>query len=143
MKTEKTPSGQGAFRRMAEGIYQYESSGSYYARFRHKGERIMERLGTNESPCTSLPEAKRLLRDLKNRLDKVETNSRKKTLKQLLDEFEFGGKNAGGIPFNPILRGAPKTLAYKKRHLKRLREKFPAPLHTRVGDIKKATSPNF
>lgn len=143
MKTEKPPSGQGAFRRMAEGIYQYESSGSYYARFRHKGERIMERLGSDESPCTSLPEARRLLRDLKNRLDKVESNSRKKTLKQLLDEFELGGKDAGGKPFEPILRGAPKTLAYKKRHLKKIRENFPAPLHARVGDIKKSDIRKF
>jgi integrase len=138
MKSQASPPEQGAFARKAEGIYQYESSGTYYARFRHKGERIMERLGTRETPCTSLPEAKRLLRDLKNRLDRTDTESRKKTLRQLLDEFEFGGKDPGGKEFPPILRGAPKTLSYKKRYLARIRTDFPLPLHTRVRDIKKS-----
>jgi integrase len=136
MTTQNHPPARGDFRRVAEGLYQYDSSGAYYARFRHKGERIMERLGTKEIPCTSLPEARRLLRDLKNRLDRTNIEARKQSLLQLLNEFENGGRDAGGKEFPPILRGAPKTLAYKKRHLKRIRKDFPAPLHTRVADIK-------
>ena len=143
MTTQNHPPARGDFRRVAEGLYQYESSGAYYARFRHKGERIMERLGTKETPCTSLPEARRLLRDLKNRLDRTDVEARKKSLLQLLNEFEYGGKDAGGKEFPPILRGAPKTIAYKKRHLKRIRTDFPAPLHTRVGDIKKGDIRKF
>ena len=103
----------------------------------------MERLGTRETPCTSLPEAKRLLRELKNRLDRVECNSRKKTLKQLLDEFETGWTDPSGKVFPPILRGAPKTIAYKKRHLKRIRSDFPTPLHSKVADIKKSDIRKF
>jgi integrase len=143
MTTQNHPPARGDFRRVAEGLYQYESSGAYYARFRHKGERIMERLGTKEAPCASLPEARRLLRDLKNRLDRTDVEARKKSLLQLLNEFENGGKDAGGKEFPPILRGAPKTLAYKKRHLKRIRKDFPAPLHTRVADIKKGDIRKF
>lgn len=103
----------------------------------------MERLGTREHPCSSLPEAKRLLRDLKNRLDRTDTEARKKTLLQLLNEFENGGTDSKGKAFPPILRGAPKTLAYKKRHLKRMRTDFPLPLHTRVADIKKGDIRRF
>jgi len=143
MTTQNHPPARGDFRRVAEGLYQYDSSGAYYARFRHKGERSMDRLGTKETTCTSLPEARRLLRDLKNRLDRTNIEARKKSLLQLLNEFENGGKDAGGKEFPPILRGAPKTLAYKKRHLKRIRKDFPAPLHTRVGDIKKGDVRKF
>ena len=143
MTTQNHPPARGIFCRVAEGLYQYESSGAYYARFRHKGERIMERLGTKETPCTSFPEARRLLRDLKNRLDRTDIEARKKSLLQLLNEFENGGKDAGGKEFPPILRGAPKTLAYKKRHLKRIRKDFPSPLHTRVADIKKGDIRKF
>jgi integrase len=142
MTTQKIPSEQGGFRRVAEGLYQYESSKAYYARFRHKGERIMERLGGRENPCTSLPEAKRLLRDLKTRLERVEIEARKKTFKQILDEFEHGGTKEGH-PFAPILTGKAKTLAYKKRHLKAIREHFPRPLHTKAADISPADIARF
>jgi len=95
----------------------------------------MERLGTDECPCTSLPEAKRLLRDLKGRLDNVEVSARKKSLLQLLDRFEIGETTKEGDFRPPILKGAEATLEYKKRYLKTIREKFPVPLHTRVGDV--------
>ncbi len=143
MKSQVPSQEKGAFARKAEGIYQNESSSSYYARFRHKGQRIMERLGTKDAPCTSLPEAKRLLRDLKNRLDRTDGDARKKTLAHILNEFEFGGKDQEGKEFPPILRGAPKTIAYKKRYLKRIRKDFPLPLHTRVRDIKKSDCRKF
>lgn len=103
----------------------------------------MERLGSRDNPCTSLPEAKRLLRDLKNRLDRTSSEARKKTLRQLLDEFELGWTDPTGKVFPPILRGAPKTLAYKKRHLQRIRQDFPLPLHTKVADIKKSDIRKF
>ena len=103
----------------------------------------MERLGTTKKPCTSLPEAKRLLRELKNRLDRTDIESRKKSIQQLFTEFELGGKDAGGKAFLPILRGAPKTLAYKKRHLARMRKDFPLSLNSRVGDVKKSDIRKF
>jgi len=88
MKSQKSPHKRGEFRRVAEGLYQYESSGNYYARFKSKGKRVMERLGTDEHPCTSLPEAKRLLRDLRNQKDRTDVVSSKKTLRAVLAEYK-------------------------------------------------------
>ena len=88
MKSQKSPQERGKFRRVAEGLYQYESSGTYYARFKSKGKRVMERLGTDEHPCTSLPEAKRLLRDLRNQKERTDVISSKKTLRAVLAEYK-------------------------------------------------------
>ena len=126
MKTKILTKDRGAYLKMAEGIYQYETSGSYYARFRHKGKRVFERLGTQESPCTSLPEAKRLLRTLKNSLDSTDLTASKKTLEQIIKEFE------------PIMPGSESTLKYKKRYIASLKKDFPLPQHTKMSDIKKS-----
>ena len=37
----------GRFRRVAEGLYVYEQTGPQFCRFRHKGSRVFERLGTD------------------------------------------------------------------------------------------------
>ena len=88
MKSQKSPQERGKFRRVAEGLYQYESSGTYYARFKSKGKRVMERLGPDDHPCTSLPEAKRLLRDLRNQKERTDVVSSKKTLRVVLAEYK-------------------------------------------------------
>jgi hypothetical protein len=114
-------------RKVAENLYQYSGARTrYYARFRHKGQRIIRPLGTRNAPCTSLPEAKRLLRDLRNNLDCVEEVATRKTFGQLLEEFQ------------KVLTGSETTLKYKKRYLGQLKTEFPMPLNTRVGDIKKS-----
>jgi len=112
--------------RVAEGLYQYETSGHYYARFRHKGERIMQRLGDDRSPCTALPEARRLLRALKNDLEQTDVVSTRKTLAQVIAEYR------------ETLTGAKSTLDYKKLHLTRLEEQFPLPATTKLRDIKRS-----
>ena len=114
-------------RKVAENIYQYTGSRTtYYARFRHKGQRIIQALGTRAHPCTSLPEAKRLLREKRNRLDLAEHTATKKPLAQIIAEFEG------------VLGGAKATLKYKRRYLKQLKSDFPVPLTTRASEIKKS-----
>ena len=114
-------------RKVAENLYQYCGSRTrYYARFRHKGQRIIQALGTRNAPCTSLPEAKRLLREHRNNLDRVEQVARRKTFSQLLEEFQ------------KVMAGSKATLKYKKRYLGKLKADFPVPLNTRVGEIKKS-----
>ena len=71
---------------MAEGIYQYSASNAYYARFRHKGTRVFERLGTEKKPCTTLPEARRLLREKKNNLEKTDVTKRNWTLHKVIEK---------------------------------------------------------
>lgn len=122
MSPEISPHSRGEFRRMAEGIYQYESSGAYYARFRHRGERIFERLGTTKHPCTSLPEAKRLLRELKNQLERTDVAARKKTLHQVIEEYR------------KVMDFSEGTMGYKELYLDRLRDHFPS--NKKVEDIK-------
>jgi integrase len=114
-------------RKVAENLYLYSGAQPrYYARFRHRGQRIIRALGTRDTPCTSLPEAKRLLREYRNNLDHVEQAAMRKTFVQLLDEFQ------------KIMAGSEATLKYKERYLGQLRTDLPVPLNTRVGDIKKS-----
>jgi integrase len=114
-------------RKVAENLYQYSGARiRYYARFRHKGERIIQALGTRNDPCTSLPEAKRLLREHRNKLDRVDRLALRKTLGQLLGEFQ------------KVMAGSEATLKYKNRYLGQLKADFPVPSNTRVGEIKKS-----
>jgi integrase len=130
MKDKAAPPEKAAgpkLRRVAENLYQYcGSQVRYYARFRHKGERIIQPLGTRHAPCTSLPEARRLLRECRNKLDRLERAARRKNFGQLLEEFQ------------KVLAGSEATLKYKKRYLGRLKTDFPVPLKTKVGEIKKS-----
>ncbi len=127
MPKPQKSSDSGPFRKVAENIYQYSGSRpSFYARFRHKGERIVQRLGSRKAPCTSLPEAKRLLRDLRNNLDRTEHKSSRKTLGQIIEEY------------SGVMTGSPATLKYKRRYLKQLKELFPVPLKTQVVEVKKS-----
>jgi len=86
MKPQKQPKSPGDFQRVAEGIYQYSASKAYYARFRHKGTRVFERLGTDKNPCTSLPEARRLLREKKNKLEQTDVTKRNWTLHKVIEK---------------------------------------------------------
>lgn len=114
MKTSHQPKNPDGFVRRAEGIYQYQASGHYYARFRHNGKRIFERLGSRKSPCTSLPEAKRLLRIKKQELEETDVNARKMTMHQAIDDRI------------KTLTGAEGTVSYKLDYLKQFKEFFEA-----------------
>jgi integrase len=125
LPTEKAPAPK--MRKVAENIYQYTGSRTtYYARFRHKGQRIITALGTRAHPCTSLPEAKRLLREKRNELDSTEHIATRKTFGQIIAEFER------------VMAGSEATLKYKRRYLKRLKSDFPLPLTTRISEVKKS-----
>ena len=91
----------------------------------------MQRLGTEHSPCSSLPEAKRLLKVLKTALETTEVKARKKTLAQILKEFRAN------------LGGAEKTRANKNRQLDRMEKEFPLPLSTLITEIKKTDIMRF
>jgi len=113
-KTKKeTPAGRGSFERRAEGIYQYSSCGTFYARFSFRGKPILRRLGTTENPCTSLPEARRLLGALREDLARSNVTSTRKTLGKLLPEFLAS------------LHISASTLAYKKDALQEFVRFFP------------------
>lgn len=133
MKTQKTPpaptESKGKFRRVAEGLYQHESSSAYYARFRFKGERIMRRLGTDKTPCTSLPEAKRLLRDLHDQQERTDVSATRKTLPSIIKEYK------------KVMPFSPDTAKYKGQYLDELEKGFRA--STKVRDIKKSDMVNF
>ncbi|MFM8810033.1 MAG: tyrosine-type recombinase/integrase [Chthoniobacterales bacterium] len=113
MPTKKSPPKQ-QYRRVAEGIYQYGTSGAYYARFRHKGNRVFELLGSKKSPCTSLPEAKRLLRQLRQQKEQTDAKASRLSLHQVVEEYR------------KTMDGAPSTKAYKTTHLDLLKKAFPA-----------------
>lgn len=114
---------KGKFRKAAEGLYQQKSSGAYYARFRYKGERIMQRLGEKNHPCTTLPEAKRLLRDLKDRTERTDVVASKKTLHAIIKEYKG------------VMSFGADTKKYKLQYLDELNDAFPS--SKKVSDIKK------
>ena len=60
--------------------------GSHHARFRHRSERIVRRLGTRMALCNSLSEAKRPVLDLRIDLNRTEHKSSRKTLSQIIEE---------------------------------------------------------
>jgi integrase len=121
MKPKKTSTASGEFRRVAEGLYVYEQSGAYYARFRHKGTRIFERLGTDKKPCTTLPEARRLLRAKKDELEKVNHDVRKMTLHQAIEAYRS------------VMKGASGTKTYKTDYLDKFKKAFKA--NVKVSEI--------
>jgi len=115
-KPPKAPKSPEKFQRVAEGIYQYPASKAYYARFRHKGTRVFERLGTDKNPCTSLPEARRLLREKKNNLEKTDVTKRNWTLHKVIEktrETIGQGRSAG-------------TTAWHTDYLNKFKAAFPS-----------------
>ncbi len=88
------------------------------------GKRVMQRLGTKKHPCTSLPEAKRLLRDLRNQREHTEIKSAKKTLRAVIEEYK------SVMPFGE------STRQYKIHYLDQLRDEFPAT--KKLSEIKKS-----
>jgi len=120
---------RGSFQRKAEGIYQYDSSGRYYAFFNFKGNRIKQRLGTREHPCTSLPEAKRLLAELKGSLERTDVVSSKKTLAAIVEEYRS------------IMVFSEGSKAYKGQYLDELKAAFPSP--KKVASIKTSDMTRF
>ena len=130
-KTKGSQGNRGEFKRLAEGIYRYSHGGTFYARFKHQGERIHQRLGSIDNPCTSLPEARRLLRQLKSSLEKTDAAKADKTLGAIIDEYDS------------VLHCASKTRIYKTLHLKRLKEEFPRRPLTKVRDVTKTDVVKF
>jgi len=112
MNPKIKPIASGQFRRVAEGLYVYEQTGHYFCRFRHKGSRVFERLGTDLNPCSSLPEAKRLLRHMRDSLEKVNTDARKMTLHEVIESHRT------------VMKGAKGTKAYKLDYLKKFQNSF-------------------
>jgi integrase len=84
----------------------------------------MERLGSDEHPCTSLPEAKRLLRERRNQADKTEITSSKKTLKSILNEYK------AVMPFRD------STRQYKVHYLELFEGDFPP--GKKIAELKKS-----
>jgi integrase len=133
MKTQGLPSDpkeqKGKFSRAGAGLKRHNASGRYYARFVFKGKRVMQALGTDHHPCTTLPEAKRLLRDLQSHLERTDVAASKKTLKAIIAEYK------AVMPFSE------STKAYKTHYLDQLERAFPA--GTKVADIKTSQMLNF
>jgi integrase len=88
----------------------------------HKGKRILQALGTNASPCTTRPEARRLLRDKRGELEVTDVVASKKSLKALINEYKA------------IMPFGESTKAYKTLYLDLLAKEFPS--STKVADIK-------
>jgi hypothetical protein len=59
MESDTIASNRSRLIQISEGLYQHNGSGEYYARFWCKGKRIQQKLGTTESPCITLAEARR------------------------------------------------------------------------------------
>jgi len=129
MKQKKAQEDSGTFRRVAEGIVQNVSSGSYYARFRRKGKRVMQRLGSGKHPCTTLVEAKRLLRTFIDDMDKTDVVATKKTFRTLIKEYTTG------------MEFEESTKVYKTHYLSLFQQRFSAA--TRVSEIKKSDITQF
>jgi integrase len=134
MKTQVIPpdptESKGKFHKAtAEGLLQHKSSGRYYARIMHKGKRILQALGPNDSPCTTLPEARRLLRDKRTELERTDIVASRKTLKALIAEYK------AVMPFKE------STKAYKNACLDLLAKEFPQ--STKVADIKQSQMMKF
>lgn len=131
MQSDTITRNRGKLVQVAEGLYQQTHSKEFYARFWCRGKRIQQKLGTTDSPCTSLAEARRKLRDLKNNTEHTDTTKFNKTLGTIIDEYEA------------VLHCAPKTRIYKQLHLKRLRTEFPLPPATKVRNIQKTDVMRF
>jgi integrase len=131
MKSDAAPSNRSRLVQISEGLYQHNGSKEYYARFWCRGKRIQQKLGTSESPCLTLAEARRLFRDLKHSTEHIDTSKFNKTLGKVIDEYES------------LLHCAPKTMVYKKLHLKRLRTEFPLPQSTKIRNIQKTDVQKF
>lgn len=124
MKPKRPQEKPAKFLRAAEGIVQNQASRSYYAYFRHKGKKVMQRLGTKRHPCTSLAEAKRLQRDLRKQLEHTDVAASKKTLQTIIKEYK------ARMPFEQ------STRLYKINYLGQLEKHFPKT--TRVAEIKES-----
>lgn len=131
MQPDTIRSNRGKLEQVSEGLYQHSHSKEYYGRFWCRGKRIQQKLGTTESPCTSLAEARRRLRDLKSSTESVDPSKFNKTLEKVIDEYEA------------VLHCAKKTRVYKNLHIKRLRTEFPHPPSTKIRNIQKTDVQKF
>ena len=89
----------------------------------------MQRLGSEFHPCTSLPEAKRLLRDLKDQTERTDVASSKKTLHSIIKEYRA------------VMGFGADTQKYKIQYLDELKAGFPP--GKKATDIKKSDMLRF
>ena len=122
MKAQKAPKSPGEFQRVAEGIYQYSASKVYYARFRHKGTRIFERLGSDKSPMKSLPEARRLLIEKRKSLEQTDVTKRKWTLHQVIERT----RETIGVNSSRGVKRSEGTIAWHTDYLNKFKAAFPS-----------------
>jgi integrase len=131
MQSDTITSNRGKLVQVSEGLYQQTHSKEFYARFWCRGKRIQQKLGSTNNPCTTLAEARRKLRDLKSSSESIDPSKSNKTLGTVIKEYEA------------VLHCAPKTMVYKKLHLKRLRTEFPLPASSKVRNIQKTDVMKF
>jgi hypothetical protein len=93
-----------------EGLYRYSSNGKYYARFKLGGKIIVESLETKDKE-----EAKRKLRDCRDKHERIDVSRRKITLAHLCDEWLEAQKN----------KFKEKMLDSKQRIIKRIKRRWP------------------
>ncbi len=109
----------GEFRKVAENLYCYSSSGVYYARFRNSGKEISISLQTTDREL-----AKRRLQEEMRKAELVDPKLAKLTLEELLRLFE-----------EQIAQFAPKTTATRRSILKIFKETWPHGLDVSVRNI--------
>ena len=106
--------------RSEKGLYQYEPSGVYFGRLRKGGRLHRESLRTRD-----LATAKRLLRDLKARLERVDARYGNVSFLTWLEQH-----------YLPTLKGSASTLAGKRQHVERLRRTWLAARSQPMRDLR-------
>ena len=83
MKTpQKNEKPSGSFQKVAECLYRYEPSGSYFALFKINGRQVRVKLGTKD-----IAHAKRLRDEHRRKYERVDVAAEKQTLSPLVEQF--------------------------------------------------------
>jgi len=102
------------------GLYQYRSSGTFFANVRKSGKLHTESLHTKDGQT-----ARRLLRDFKARLDRTDARFGKISFVDWLEQH-----------YQPALKGAESTLTGKARIIGRVKETWVAARTLPMADLK-------
>ncbi len=109
----------GEFRRVAENLFRYSSSGVYYARFQSNGKDISRSLRTTDRAL-----AKRRLVDELENASKLDVKVGKMTLEELLRLYE-----------ERLGQYAPNTIATRQSILKSFKETWPHRVNVPVHSV--------
>jgi integrase len=109
----------GEFRRVAENLFRYSSSGAYYARFQSNGKDISRSLRTTDRAL-----AKRRLTDELENASKLDVKVGKMMIEELLRLYE-----------ERLGQYAPKTIATRHSILKIFKETWPHGLNIPVHSV--------